>query len=94
MKQLSIERLRCVRNFLRDSGYHEGAKALDELIAIRELKGDQVPFGYVVRHHYEPEGSGTMIRANELDYYQNRGDYHYTELFTAPQKKGGEDAND
>lgn len=43
---LSIERLRCVRNFLRDSGYHEGEKALDELIVIREQPRE--PVGEIV----------------------------------------------
>lgn len=53
---------------------------------VKELKGDQVPYGYVVRHHHEPEGTGSMIKAGDLEYYKYRGDYHYTELFTAPQK--------
>ncbi|QHJ81659.1 MAG: hypothetical protein [Bacteriophage sp.] len=92
---IDIERIKSIKGKL--SGFidhHDVAEPtveefmiiVDELITIRELKGDQVPYGYVVRCHHDPVGTGTMIKAHELDYYKYRGDYHYTDLFTAPQK--------
>ncbi|HGD4179336.1 TPA: hypothetical protein ACI4S8_001419 [Klebsiella quasipneumoniae] len=41
---------------------------------------DSEPVAYMVRRHDEHEGTGTLIHAEYLQRYQDRGDYHYTAL--------------
>lgn len=46
MRNLSIEELKLMRDLQENVENHAMAQALDELIAIRELKADQVPAGW------------------------------------------------
>jgi len=85
MNNLSIEELKRTAEFMRGYGHAEAAQALDELIAIRELKGDQVPVAYMVRRD-----AGDLFYASkcksqaEWDAKNHNGDL--CSLFTAPQK--------
>lgn len=46
---------------------------------------DSEPVAYMVRRHDEHEGTGTLIHAEYLQRYQDRGDYHYTPLYRHAQ---------
>ncbi|MBU9823132.1 hypothetical protein J1782_24890 [Rahnella sp. BCC 1045] len=88
MKQLSIEELKKMRKHSASLCHDSYVSALDELIAIRELKGDQVPVAWV---------SASDARA--ISQYSNKNNLCYESclwfmkrfdsdvpLFTAPQK--------
>lgn len=47
---------------------------------------DSEPVAYMVRRHDEHEGTGTLIHAEYLQRYQDRGDYHYTPLYRHAQQ--------
>lgn len=76
MKQLSIEELKVMRASWAQTEGKLILRVLDELIAIRELKGEQVPVAYIA-------DCGTIISDSEpfFDAYKNP-----RPLFTAPQK--------
>lgn len=88
MNTLSIEELKDLRieaALMENSGV---VAALDELI---ELKGDQVPIAWLNQHG--PFGGVVTMSPTMANSWEIRGD-DVTPLFTAPQKKGGEDADD
>ncbi|MFS7308441.1 hypothetical protein [Rahnella inusitata] len=75
--KMSIEQLKKLRALCNDSTVW--ASVLDELISIREMKGEQVPVALVD----ERQGSGGFC----LTQHGRRLNLqHGTELFTAPQK--------
>lgn len=79
MNKLSIERLKEIS--VADDGFlgrGEGKAMADELIATREMKGDQVPHGYI-DPNAETGGMWVKTRARE-------GDQFTAPIFTAPQK--------
>lgn len=88
MKQLSIEELKKMRNACASLCHDSYVSALDELIAIREMKGDQVPVAWV-----------SASDARVISQYSNKNNLCYESclwfvkrfdsdvpLFTAPQK--------
>lgn len=85
MSNLSIDRLRCVRNFLRDSGYHEGEKALGELIAIRELKGDQVPVAFTAARWLDTRCKLSVWTDRESAVMEIGDNSKVAELYDRPQ---------
>ncbi|HBR1593605.1 TPA: hypothetical protein L9L91_003491 [Klebsiella pneumoniae] len=52
-------------------------------MALAAMDGE--PVAYMVRRHDEHEGTGTLIHAEYLQRYQDRGDYHYTPLYRHAQ---------
>ena len=78
--KLSIEELKLMRDLQENVENHAMAQALDELIAIRELKGDQVPVGKVVAWNHPNEERKIDFRFLRFDVQPG------TQLFTAPQK--------
>lgn len=80
MNKLSIERLKEMRVEAEKHDYTGIVLALDELIAIRELKGDQVPVGYIHGHQLTDlkDGNTTIVKPNAAFG-------ETVELFTAPQ---------
>lgn len=79
--KLSTEQLKELRALCNDST--AWASVLDELIALRELKGDQVPVAQVVISKNWPD-----VGRKVIDYYLDKIQHLPvgTELFTAPQK--------
>lgn len=79
--ELSIEHLRKMRERYLWNGVSEVTAVLDELIAIRELKGDQVPVGYIHGHQLAAlkDGNTTIVKPNSAFG-------ETVELFTTPQK--------
>lgn len=61
--------------------FGRGMVAMDMLIAGMY----QEPVAYMARRHDEHEGTGTLIHAEYLQRYQDRGDYHYTPLYRHAQ---------
>lgn len=55
-------------------------EAMESLLAVMDARID----AYRVRHHHEPQGTGTKIDVQDRPYYEARGDYHYTPLYAAP----------
>lgn len=55
--------------------------ALEHLLA---AMGSE-PVAYMVRRHNEHDGTGTLIHAEFLGRYQERGDFHYTPLYSHSQ---------
>lgn len=76
--KLSIEQLKELRGLCNDSTVW--ASVLDELIAIREMKGDQVPVGEVVRV------LRGLQRVSDVVWKGGQVPEAGTKLFTAPQK--------
>ncbi|MFU2318951.1 hypothetical protein [Rahnella sp. PCH160] len=83
MNKLSIEELKLMRDLQENVENHAMAEALDELISIRELKGDQVPVAQIVISKNWPD-----VGRKVIDYYLEKIQHlpAGTELFTAPQK--------
>lgn len=79
MNNLSIEELKLMRDLQENVENHAMAQALDELIAIRELKGDQVPFAYA--YHLDTGVWWLSLEKPKLPGYTE-----VRELFTTPQK--------
>lgn len=61
---------------------HEESQELARM-ALAAMDGE--PVAYMVRRHDEHEGTGTLIHAEYLQRYQDRGDYHYTPLYRHAQ---------
>lgn len=85
MKKLNIERL---KDFERDPSNNfltrsEMMEAIKELIAIRELKGDQVP---VYQMYYD--GFWRDVDKEHYEHFKEKGS-DVRVLFTAPQKPVG-----
>ncbi|ADW76553.1 hypothetical protein Rahaq_4978 (plasmid) [Rahnella aceris] len=97
MNNLSIEDLKDARVTYKVKRDLVAVSIIDELISIRELKGDQVPVEYQIR---ENNASGTRWspwRKVSADYYEKMKPRYeamnpgveciqYRELFTAPKK--------
>lgn len=81
MKQLSIEELKLMRDLQENVENHAMVQALDELIAIRELKGEQVPVAYLYMGD-AMEWKNVQL-AEDTDEGQAE---NCIPLFTAPQK--------
>lgn len=47
---------------------------------------DSEPVAYMVRRHDEHEGTGTLIHAEFLGRYRERGDFHYVPLYRHAQQ--------
>ncbi|MBR7262598.1 hypothetical protein [Klebsiella pneumoniae] len=62
-----------------------GLKEVNELarMALAAMNGE--PVAYMVRRHNEHDGTGTLIHAEFLGRYQERGDFHYTPLYRHAQ---------
>lgn len=88
MNKLSIEGLRQIRQEATDCGFDEVVQALDELIAIRELKGDQVPvenLEHFIRFYVRVVQGEAKPTKNEFEHtlWFLQG---LPKVFTAPQK--------
>lgn len=81
MRNLSIEELKKYSL----AANKEVANMADELIAIRELKGDQVPVAWIVRPSMESDVAYVETDPRSLDTLRKAG-VRLTPLFTAPQK--------
>lgn len=84
--KLSTEQLKELRVLCNDST--AWASVLDELIAIRELKGDQVPVAWTSQRSLETKNKIVAFTddMSALDYGVANGWTDIVELFTAPQK--------
>lgn len=89
--KLSTEQLKELRVLCNDST--AWASVLDELIAIRELKGDQVPVEYQMYYHNHGTGGGEWCRVRTRARYEELqrehagdNDFSFRTLFTNPQK--------
>lgn len=74
--ELSIEHLRKMRERYLWNGVSEVTAVLDELIAIRDLKGDQVP------SFWHAEGKWITNDPKRVSHHPDK----WEPLFTAPQK--------
>ena len=81
MNNLSIEELKKYSL----AANREVASMANELIAIRELKGDQVPVAWIVRPSMESDVAYVETDPRSLDTLRKAG-VRLTPLFTAPQK--------
>lgn len=81
MNKLSIEELKLMRQrAIGDNWSKEYISVFDELIALRELKGDHVPVGKVI-------GRDKHLDENIISWAEDGSELPInTELFTAPQK--------
>jgi len=68
-------------------------QAINDLLAIRELKGDQVPVEYQMYYHNHGTGGGEWCRVRTKARYEELqiehagdNDFSFRTLFTAPQK--------
>lgn len=74
-----------VTQFDEDGGCDATDRQLEALIRQSLAAMDSEPVAYMVRRHDEHEGTGTLIHAEYLQRYQDRGDYHYTPLYRHAQ---------
>lgn len=66
-------------------GVDFGNLIVRELAAFRLAEMDSEPVAYMVRRHNEHDGTGALIHAEFLGRYQERGDFHYTPLYSHAQ---------
>lgn len=78
---LSLEHLKKMRERYHWNGVSEVTVVLDELIAIRELKGDKVPYGY-----YSAETATILKQQGHASISAEPLADSRFPLFTAPQK--------
>lgn len=81
MTKSTITRERVVALIAEHSYDSALVDALEHLLAAM----DSEPVAYMVRRHNEHDGTGTLIHAEFLGRYQERGDFHYTPLYRHSQ---------
>ncbi|MFS7253819.1 hypothetical protein AB6869_24970 [Rahnella rivi] len=88
MNNLSFEELKDMRAYAYSRYLERFVRLIDETIAIRELKGEQVPFRYMAEWSSQYGGMEydySEVRS-EMDEVAAEHDGSVIELFTAPQK--------
>ncbi len=87
--KLTRERLEKIKSWRETYGAGSNvmlpAEEAEELACLALAAMDSEPVAYMVRRHDEHEGTGTLIHAEYLQRYQDRGDYHYTPLYRHAQ---------
>lgn len=91
MNNLSIEELKKMRKHSASLCHDSYVSAVDELITIRELKGEQVPVGVYNHAAFCVAGSAMMFSIKEAvkaGFVSDSGELtrNHGYLFTAPQK--------